>query len=267
MPRLVTGDDADDVAAYVARSVAEPGKDKGLLATAVKAAGAGEPAVAEGRRADDPRRSRTASSPTSPTRRRRPPGQLTIKMPNESARRTTSSSTARARARSSRAAATSSSPPSFTPASTRTTARSPGHREAGMEGTLSQVAAARVGASAAERRAACSAARTPRTMHDRHGAPRTATMPEHAPRNDRVLGRAARHRASERAGPGAPARGCRSSGRRRSTSRRRSASRCPAPRRRGAPRARSGRGTRGRRRSSSSVRPMKTCAPCRPVRP
>jgi plastocyanin len=43
--KLVTGDDAYDVASYVAQSVAAPGKDTGLLATAVKAAGAGKPAV------------------------------------------------------------------------------------------------------------------------------------------------------------------------------------------------------------------------------
>ena len=43
--KLVTGDKAYDVAAYVARSVAAGGKDTGLLATAVKQAGGGKPAV------------------------------------------------------------------------------------------------------------------------------------------------------------------------------------------------------------------------------
>ncbi|HEX7298957.1 MAG TPA: plastocyanin/azurin family copper-binding protein [Solirubrobacteraceae bacterium] len=43
--KLVTGDKAYDVAAYVAQSVAAGGKDTGLLATAVKAAGGGKPAV------------------------------------------------------------------------------------------------------------------------------------------------------------------------------------------------------------------------------
>jgi mono/diheme cytochrome c family protein len=42
---LVTGDDATDVAAYVSAVAANPGKDAGLLATAVKAPGAGKPAV------------------------------------------------------------------------------------------------------------------------------------------------------------------------------------------------------------------------------
>jgi plastocyanin len=43
---LVKGDDAHDVAAYVALSVAKPGKDGGLLATAVKAQTSNKPAVA-----------------------------------------------------------------------------------------------------------------------------------------------------------------------------------------------------------------------------
>ena len=45
---LVHGRDAQDVAAYVATSVAKPGKDTGLLATAIKPAGAGKPIAAKG---------------------------------------------------------------------------------------------------------------------------------------------------------------------------------------------------------------------------
>jgi glycosyltransferase involved in cell wall biosynthesis/mono/diheme cytochrome c family protein len=45
---LVKGRDAQNVAAYVARSVARPGEDSGLLATAVKQAGGGKPAVESG---------------------------------------------------------------------------------------------------------------------------------------------------------------------------------------------------------------------------
>src|ERR671937_2012845 len=44
--KLVSGQDADDVAAYVASVVAKPGKDTGLLATAVPQAGGG-PAAKE----------------------------------------------------------------------------------------------------------------------------------------------------------------------------------------------------------------------------
>jgi plastocyanin len=45
---LVKGEQADQVAAYIAQVVAKPGKDTGLLATAVKAAGGAKPAVAKG---------------------------------------------------------------------------------------------------------------------------------------------------------------------------------------------------------------------------
>ncbi|HZO36874.1 MAG TPA: c-type cytochrome [Solirubrobacteraceae bacterium] len=43
--KLVTGDDAEDVAAYVASVAAKSGKDGGLLATAVTPAGSSKPAV------------------------------------------------------------------------------------------------------------------------------------------------------------------------------------------------------------------------------
>jgi mono/diheme cytochrome c family protein len=43
--KLVTGGRVDDIAAYVARVATLTGKDTGLLATAVKAAGAGKPAI------------------------------------------------------------------------------------------------------------------------------------------------------------------------------------------------------------------------------
>ena len=47
-PDLVKGKTADNVAAYVAASVAKPGEDSGLLAEAVPKAGAGKPEVSEG---------------------------------------------------------------------------------------------------------------------------------------------------------------------------------------------------------------------------
>jgi len=46
-PKLVKGKMAENVAAYVASVVSRRGKDTGLLATAVKKAGGGKPAVAE----------------------------------------------------------------------------------------------------------------------------------------------------------------------------------------------------------------------------
>jgi plastocyanin len=47
-PDLVKGKLAEDVAAYVASAVSLPGKDEGLLAVAVPAAGAGKPIAAKG---------------------------------------------------------------------------------------------------------------------------------------------------------------------------------------------------------------------------
>jgi mono/diheme cytochrome c family protein len=46
-PDLVKGDDVDNVAAYVAQTVAAGGEDQGLLATAVKKPGSGKPVAAE----------------------------------------------------------------------------------------------------------------------------------------------------------------------------------------------------------------------------
>ena len=49
MPKdLASGATARDIAAYVAEPAAKPGKDTGLLATAVEAPGAGKPAVEKG---------------------------------------------------------------------------------------------------------------------------------------------------------------------------------------------------------------------------
>lgn len=45
---LAKGEEADDIAAYVAAVVSKPGEDKGLLGSAVEKAGGGEPYVAEG---------------------------------------------------------------------------------------------------------------------------------------------------------------------------------------------------------------------------
>jgi plastocyanin len=46
--KLAKGDEADDIADYVASVVSKPGKDTGLLATAVPAAGGGKPIAAKG---------------------------------------------------------------------------------------------------------------------------------------------------------------------------------------------------------------------------
>jgi plastocyanin len=81
--KLVTGDKAYDVAAYVAQSVAAGGKDTGLLATAVKQAGGGKPAVEKDGTIEvdaDPT-GQLAFVTDSATGT---PGQITVKMGNKS---------------------------------------------------------------------------------------------------------------------------------------------------------------------------------------
>jgi plastocyanin len=84
MPQnLVRGQQAWDVASYVAQVVSKPGKDTGLLATAVQAAQSAKPAIAT---------NGTLSIPADPTGQllfqfksaEAPPGKLTIEMPNKS---------------------------------------------------------------------------------------------------------------------------------------------------------------------------------------
>lgn len=82
-PDLVTGDDARDVAAYVAASVGKPGEDEGLLATAVAPAGSDAPAIAENGVLTipaDPNGQLLFVNSTAEA----PPGELTVTMPNES---------------------------------------------------------------------------------------------------------------------------------------------------------------------------------------
>jgi plastocyanin len=81
--KLVTGDKAYDVAAYVAQSVAAGGKDTGLLATAVKQAGGGKPAVEKNGSlqidADPTGQLAFVTNVATGT-----PGQITVKMANKS---------------------------------------------------------------------------------------------------------------------------------------------------------------------------------------
>lgn len=80
---LVKGDQADQVAAYVALTVSRGGKDTGLLATAVKEAGAGKPAVAKGGTLEvdaDP----TGQLAYVTKQAQATPGQLTVESKNES---------------------------------------------------------------------------------------------------------------------------------------------------------------------------------------
>jgi mono/diheme cytochrome c family protein len=81
--KLVTGEDAQNVAAYVASVAGRSGKDSGLLATAVKQAGGGAPAEAK---------NGVLSIPADPggqlayatARATAPAGELKVESPNES---------------------------------------------------------------------------------------------------------------------------------------------------------------------------------------
>jgi plastocyanin len=80
---VVTGDDASDVAAYVASVVAKPGKDTGLLATAVQQAGGGPPATEKNGTlsiAADPNGQLAFVSKQATAK----PGKVTVEMPNKS---------------------------------------------------------------------------------------------------------------------------------------------------------------------------------------
>jgi mono/diheme cytochrome c family protein len=84
MPKeLLTGAKARDVAAYVAGAVDRPGQDTGLLATAVEAPGAGKPAVETGGKLQIP------ASPTGQlayvtNKANAKPGAVVVEMPNTS---------------------------------------------------------------------------------------------------------------------------------------------------------------------------------------
>jgi plastocyanin len=80
-PDLVKGRAAENVAAYVAASAARPGEDSGLLAEAVKKPGGGKPAVAENGELEIPA---TAQLAYETDKAEAPAGQLTIKSPNPS---------------------------------------------------------------------------------------------------------------------------------------------------------------------------------------
>jgi plastocyanin len=84
MPKdLVTGAVAKDVAAYVAAVVDKPGKDTGLLATAVQAPGAGKPAAEKGGKLTIPA-SPTGQLAYATNKATAEPGAVTVEMPNMS---------------------------------------------------------------------------------------------------------------------------------------------------------------------------------------
>ena len=120
--KLVTGQDAANVAAYVASVVAQPGKDTGLLATAVRRPRASRPSPRTARCRSTPTPAASCSSP--PPRPPRPRGKITIKFANKSGVDHNIAIDGKGKSRSPPTAARPSPRPTR-PAPTPTTARCP----------------------------------------------------------------------------------------------------------------------------------------------
>jgi mono/diheme cytochrome c family protein len=133
--KLVTGDKAYDVAAYVAQSVAAGGKDTGLLATAVKQAGGGKPAVEKGGaiQIDADPTGQLAFVTNAATGA---PGKITIKMANKSGTPHDIVIDGKGKGPVVKDGGVSQFQASFTAGSYTFYCSVPGHRQAGMEGKL-----------------------------------------------------------------------------------------------------------------------------------
>lgn len=133
-PDLVTGRDAEDVAAYVAQSAARRGKDEGLLASAVKSSASAKPAVAQ---------DGTLTIPADPggqlafvnATAQAPAGRLTIEMPNKSGVPHNIAIQGKGAGKIV-ANGVSSFTATFAPGTYAYYCEVAGHREAGMEGKL-----------------------------------------------------------------------------------------------------------------------------------
>jgi plastocyanin len=131
---LVKGQDLENVAAYVASVVAQPGKDSGLLATAVKPAGSNKPAV---------EKSGTLTIPADPNGQllflnktaTATAGSITIDMPNTSGVQHNIAIQGKG-AGPIVAKGTSSFKATFTAGTYTYLCEVPGHAAAGMKGTL-----------------------------------------------------------------------------------------------------------------------------------
>jgi plastocyanin len=133
--KLVTGQKAYDVAAYVAQSVAAGGKDTGLLATAVKAPGAGKPAVEKGGNVEvdaDP----SGQLAFVTNKAQGTAGQITVKMTNKSGTPHDIVIDGKGKGQIVQNGGTSQFQASFQAGSYTYYCSVPGHRAAGMQGKL-----------------------------------------------------------------------------------------------------------------------------------
>jgi plastocyanin len=133
--KLVTGEDAHDVAAYVARSAAAGGKDTGLLATAVKAAGSGKPAVEkDGNLEVDADPSGQLAFVTNQAQGK--PGEITVKMANKSGTPHDIVIDGKGKGEVVQNGGVSQFKADFTAGTYTYYCSVPGHRQAGMQGKL-----------------------------------------------------------------------------------------------------------------------------------
>jgi plastocyanin len=133
--KLVTGEDADNVAAYVASVVAKPGKDTGLLATAVPQAGGGPTAQAKNGTlsiAADPSGQLSFVS----NKASAPPGRLTVEMPNKSGTPHDIVIDGKGKGQVVQNGGVSKFSATFAAGTYTYYCSVPGHRQAGMEGKL-----------------------------------------------------------------------------------------------------------------------------------
>jgi plastocyanin len=133
--KIVTGEDADNIAAYVASVVSKPGKDTGLLASAVPQAGGGPTAKAE---------NGTLSIPADPNgqlafqtnQATATPGKLTVEMPNKSGTPHDIVIDGKGKGEIVQNGGTSKFSADFPAGKYTYYCSVPGHRQAGMQGTL-----------------------------------------------------------------------------------------------------------------------------------
>ena len=133
--KLVDGKQAENVAAYVAQTVSATGKDEGLLAGAVKAAGSGKPIAAA---------SGVLTIPADPggqlafasKQATAPAGELKVEMPNKSTTPHDIVIDGKGKGEVVQGGAASSFSASFEPGKYEYYCSVPGHKAGGMQGTL-----------------------------------------------------------------------------------------------------------------------------------
>jgi plastocyanin len=133
--KIVSGANAHDVAAYVALSVAAKGKETGLLASAVKAAGGGKPAVESNGTLEvdaDP----TGQLAFTTNQAQGKPGDITVKMANKSGTPHDIVIDGKGKGNVVQNGGVSQFKASFTAGTYTFYCSVPGHRQAGMQGKL-----------------------------------------------------------------------------------------------------------------------------------